>query len=50
MASPTMGRPGFHRKTSDERNAWVKMAINAIATFLAKLLAELVWRKFGSHF
>ncbi len=49
MVSPIAGRTNPRPKMPGQPNEWVKVAINAISTFLAKLAVELVWRWFGPH-
>ncbi len=49
MANQTSGQSGFRSGTPPQCNGWAAVIGNAIATFLAKLVAELLWRILGPH-
>lgn len=47
MASRKKGRPKPRRKAPRQLKQWGGAASNAASTFVAKLIAELLWRRFG---
>lgn len=49
MASRKRGRPSRRRKVPRQLRQWGGVASNAVTSFLAKLIAELVWRRFGPN-